>query len=422
MASEHVLTFTQRGECYTLRDFFEDHQRNLPKLIMVTQGYYGGVDIETFCAGQIIRVHTYTKQKRIIAKDANNRDISIPIDYPLKFKLIETSQKATFHGLKLKSGKGSKELALKEIMSEAQLPLQVELALPPGYTFDVGSRQERSSSFGVITLTGEYDETYLLANSIHSGYLDPNIALIPLYLKDVLVSTVDGIEKKTPDQFSRFVEGLDFAAKNFTYDLNVGNQDIAIYSPLSVKSNNEYDYIAPVELFKVSKKHKPREDHVYHDLGDSSTGLVSDVKGVISELKTTLSRPKRPAPVPAPKPTVPKRDPVLRRNSETSATIDENHKYVNDIGRAVVQPFEVHKKTEEVSVEEKPIEKLTIQELGQKLKALKLDKYVKAFSNEGIDGSLLVEFNEDILKDNFKLSAIESIKLMKFARTGHIPH
>ena len=54
-------------------------------------------------------------------------------------------------------------------MSTANLPLQVELALPPEYRFDVGDRQERASSFGVIKLTGEYDETYLLANTVHAG-------------------------------------------------------------------------------------------------------------------------------------------------------------------------------------------------------------------------------------------------------------
>ena len=79
-------------------------------------------------------------------------------------------------------------------------------------------------------------------------------------------------------------------------------------------------------------------------------------------------------------------------------------------------------KKEEVPVAAKPTETLTICELGEKLKALKLDKHVKSFSSEGIDGSLLVEFSEDILKENFKFSTVEAIKLMKFVRTGHIPH
>lgn len=64
---------------------------------------------------------------------------------------------------------------------------------------------------------------------------------------------------------------------------------------------------------------------------------------------------------------------------------------------------------------------LSVQDLGRKLKLLKLDRYVKKFKKERIDGLLLSKLNEDILRTEFKFTQTEVIRLMTFVHTGHLP-
>ena len=67
------------------------------------------------------------------------------------------------------------------------------------------------------------------------------------------------------------------------------------------------------------------------------------------------------------------------------------------------------------------VSKLTIDQLAKYLKSLKLEKHVPAFKESMIDGCLLQELSADDLAEEFKLTRLEAIKLVKFASSGHIP-
>ncbi|KAK3598518.1 hypothetical protein CHS0354_005799 [Potamilus streckersoni] len=65
---------------------------------------------------------------------------------------------------------------------------------------------------------------------------------------------------------------------------------------------------------------------------------------------------------------------------------------------------------------------LKIDELGRWMADnLGLGDYVARFAEEMVDGTMLLELDENILRHEFKLSQIEAKRLMKFAREGHAP-
>lgn len=222
--------------------------------------------------------------------------------------------------------------------------------------------------------------------------------------------------------------------------ISYSSSEIALYSPQSVQgSDNIYDYIEPSSYIIADWEGKAATD----------TRPVTRV--------TTKKPPKPPKPLPPKEtdskpPQLPRRSELktVRRHSEDAGAVP--NQYVNDIGRAIVSPFSAlakaaaekaskgeykldkgeYKLDKAVSQaqfaeyavleESKPVEKLSIDEIVQKLKELKLDKHAKAFREQGVDGKLALELDDTILKEDFKFSKFEILKFMKFIQTGHIPH
>ena len=67
------------------------------------------------------------------------------------------------------------------------------------------------------------------------------------------------------------------------------------------------------------------------------------------------------------------------------------------------------------------VAKMTIAEIGESLKALQLDKHVKTFKEQMIDGAIVQDLTMDDFVKEFKLTKLEALRLAKFISTGHIP-
>ena len=61
------------------------------------------------------------------------------------------------------------------------------------------------------------------------------------------------------------------------------------------------------------------------------------------------------------------------------------------------------------------------QELAVCMEKLQLSQYISMFQENMIDGAILKELDTELLKTDFGFKGIEAIRLMKFAREGHIP-
>ena len=55
------------------------------------------------------------------------------------------------------------------------------------------------------------------------------------------------------------------------------------------------------------------------------------------------------------------------------------------------------------------------------MRQLNLADYISLFEEHMVDGAILKELDVEILKTDFGFKGIEAIRMMKFAREGHIP-
>ena len=63
----------------------------------------------------------------------------------------------------------------------------------------------------------------------------------------------------------------------------------------------------------------------------------------------------------------------------------------------------------------------SIQELGEILVTLRLEKYVDSFAKDLIDGEIVVDLTVEDLKDDYQFTKTEAIRLKKYIEQGHIP-
>ncbi|XP_067665430.1 uncharacterized protein [Haliotis asinina] len=421
---EVPLRFLEGDEDYTMKDFYEQFRNSLPKTVVATQGSLGDIDLDTFCSGQVMYIHTTTQQTRVVARDNMGRTFSIPKDYSMKFQVVKSRGKV---------GPGQ---SLKEILDENELPVQVKFAVPKDCTFHIGSDQKKVQNMSNWALVEEYEETYMIANCINTRTIDKKPVPVPVYLQDLLVALATGLEGKTEEEWKQYELFLAEEMKSVKVDVNVGNKDIALYSDESLGlSDNVYDYIEPKEF--LTFKRLPATDGEAYGVVDDDDDDDDNIYTPINEDDVYVPRP------PIPK-REPKTAPVKSKSQSESPDKDQKkeqlsptgsetaHGYVNDIPRKEVAPFGLLKGLlkgkqdgARSSVKAEPgnvaVKDLSIAELGKKMKELKLEKHITAFKKQQIDGTIALELTKEILQRDFAFSAVEAIKMMGFIQSGHIP-
>ena len=112
---------------------------------------------------------------------------------------------------------------------------------------------------------------------------------------------------------------------------------------------------------------------------------------------------------------------VVHKNDETPNRSHDGNTTAALPGGDTSLPNKCNVKSYPNNLTREDVSKLTIDQLAKYLKSLKLEKHVQAFKDSMIDGCLLQELSVDDLAEEFKLTRLEAIKLVKFASSGHIP-
>ena len=133
---------------------------------------------------------------------------------------------------------------------------------------------------------------------------------------------------------------------------------------------------------------------------------------------------------------LPVRQPLPKPTVEASTTAKKENMYSNDVPRSAISPTPIvtkplrppssSRESEHITSIRKvqhsdDVCKLSIEEVGEYLKKIKLDAYVQTFKDQMVDGNMLLELDRDILKEEFGMKGIEALRLIKFATEGHIP-
>ena len=84
---------------YSLAEFVENFQ--LPRVVRVENGYYDGDDERTsLCSGQLVRLHSVQKRKKLVCKTIFHKTVFIPYACPLKC-VVENGEFAKLSALQL---------------------------------------------------------------------------------------------------------------------------------------------------------------------------------------------------------------------------------------------------------------------------------------------------------------------------------
>ena len=190
-------------------------------------------------------------------------------------------------------------------------------------------------------------------------------------------------------------------------------------SETNVQTDSDFTYRTPAEYYnmddilrhKISNRPSKLVQYIEqsHDMYDfipvdfvtKAPSLKAGPPKAPKPGKDKISQPVKP--LTPPPPSLPERPTVFPGPEETVASDPETKPKYDRLSRVP------------------DVEALKIRELGEWLRELKLEKYVSMFAEQGIDGVLLKELSRQDFKNDFGMSAIEAIKLSKFAQTGHVP-
>ncbi|KAH3741131.1 hypothetical protein DPMN_047850 [Dreissena polymorpha] len=67
------------------------------------------------------------------------------------------------------------------------------------------------------------------------------------------------------------------------------------------------------------------------------------------------------------------------------------------------------------------IKTLTINEIGDILRLLKLDEYVETFKDNQVDGAILMSLDSDDLVNELGMKKLQATRLFMYMSEGHIP-
>lgn len=403
------VTFKHNNDNLTVKEFYDKYHSSLPQLIVVTQGYCGDIGLEEFSIGQVIRIHTSSAQRRVVAKVEKGlsvlegREISIPVDYDMKFFILKGGKK------------GGKESSLHEILEKHSLPVEVTPSDSHQLMNIQGQDRETGKSCH-LNLVHSYEDRYLLGNAVSDGMLYAQVTAVPVYLPDLRLSIAVGIEGFSEAQWATSLQNMELKVmQNVKFNIDFGNPNVAVYSHESTTHNeySDFTYRAPAEYYNM-------DDILRHKIANRPSKLLHyiDQSADMYEFIPMDAVSKKPPPK-APKPAKDKKAQPVKPMTPPPPSIPDRPAVFPGTEQAESAP-EVNRLDNRVS-RVPNVEELKIHELGEWMKELKLEKYVGVFAEQGIDGVLLKELSRQDLKTEFGMSSVEAIKLNKFALTGHVP-
>lgn len=392
------MEFTTESEEFDMAMFYDNFCHNLPKIVMVSQGFFGDILEDTFDRFQIIRLETISRQKRVVSKfdqGSQSKLLSIPFTYQEKLCVVQAN------------GKCGKEKFITAIMSENESSLPVTVQFPRDRIITVGSQSISTNHIPPLQLTQTFDEVYFLGNFINDGEMSTEVVHVPLYLPQLRLSIVSGIKGQPKDKWLSYQEELAKVAASIKYDPEFGNKDIALYDPTVIHSDKMYSYIEPERYSNIIHLVKKAQ----HKFSDAVAPQTYDLQKTQSSHTTT--------------------------HDKSSYTLLQDHLSINqqDQNGMKAATFEVNTNLDiqasenlENTLESVPqdcsasdIPNLNINQVSAYLRKLRLDKYIRKFREELIDGKMLLDLDKEILLEEFGMKRVEALRLLKFAKEGHLP-
>lgn len=403
----------------TLPQFHAKFKDKLPLLLIVTEGFYGETKYDDLSNDQIIRLHRPCQQLRALGRlsrdAARLRDefISIPVDGRYKFAVVKSSKNV-----------GDPQ-TMEEILAENDLPIQIRYA---SYNIELKSTMEKIKGLNILVMK-TYVEHFMQGNCMEDGVLSPVVTLVALS-PEISVSIITGYTNKPKEAFEAKIKSMDlFVEKNITFKDHEGSPEMTMFQrgdattgtgnpippdllPRDFTHGDDCN-LPPPKL--IARSHnKQQDDDLYEPLPEPDPKWI----------------PPRPAR--QNKPQLPPRYEQLQTPHETSnyrvIEADESsemlsasggeYMYISDVCES---GYNSSKDSWSAGSSKSHVSDKSVSEIQEILKTLNLAKYCDGFKEQLIDGAVLEDLNEEVLRKDFNFMHVEAVRLMKYVRAGHVP-
>ncbi|CAG2253977.1 CDH12 [Mytilus edulis] len=414
------------GKQLTLPEFHRRYRENLPLLVIVTKGFNGETHYDDYATNQIIRFHRACQQPRALARlstDAGSqRDefLSIPVDGKYKFAVVKSLKKV-----------GNPQL-MKEILAENNLPVQVRYS---SYNIELRSTLESIKGVNILIMK-TYVEDNIQGNCLEDGVISPVSALVAI-CPDISVSIITGYTHKSQEQFQAKLRSMDnFVQRNIKFKDNEGSPELTKFErgakttgtgnavppdllPRDYSHGGDYNDVPPKLIPRQkSKSVSDEQDDIYEALPEPDPEWLPPRPQKYSAEK----RPPLPARPYDSLSTVVEDQNYRVMHADESLNLESSDNYMY-ISETCVSDSDYNSSTNSWSAGSSKsfVTEKSVQEILGILKTLNLSKYCKEFADQLVDGTVLQELSEEILRKDFNFMHVEAVRLMKYVRSGHIP-
>ncbi|KAK3749213.1 hypothetical protein QZH41_006333 [Actinostola sp. cb2023] len=353
---------------YTLKEFIKAFE--LPQIVCVRDGYFDIKEITTLSTHQVMTLHNVKKCRMLkgLSELKQDEQLSIPVNTQGAIELLSDKlpkKSKMYKSIKAAKNDSAKMVDIIDVESHCNFPCTVKIH---GHSMTKDNVDERSqsldlSTLGRIKLLGAYDYVKLIASIHHMGKV--SVMQVPIDL-EITVAAAKGAQQKESSyqslckeihdntQFQQLdgVDQLDY--------VKMGNDEDSV--------DNIYDYI---DLRYLELPPSPERT-------TSTKPLPVRPKPRTTSIRTTTTKP--PPVLPKPRTTSMESETPSLQSSSSSPT----HSQTDRLGFNIPES----------------LEKLSVEEVANCLRYLHMEAYVEKFQAELIDGAMLVELNEEMLRDS----------------------
>lgn len=234
------------GVDYAIPLFVDEYSPELPVIVTVTSGSSGcGYEIS---ADEVYWIHGFQRQKRLIVKETSKLTgkqtavafLSIPMDYPAKFHLIQDK----------KSKKRRPAMSLELLLEETKRNPAPHLIMFENNTevsFNINGQKNRSATFGVLEIVDAYNQKYLCGYSISDNTVYSTNHSIPVFL-DITLDVARGVKNRSRATYRQWMRDV-----RTLIESNFEMQEAGMYNEIvqfsEIPDGSHYEYMRPNKFF-----------------------------------------------------------------------------------------------------------------------------------------------------------------------------
>ncbi|XP_077326387.1 uncharacterized protein LOC143961097 [Lithobates pipiens] len=438
---------------YTLQGYVTDFQKSFPNIIKITEGFLGKQEIDSISSSTIIRVHSLYNQRRVTAETKTGKLFSLPVKLT-RLKFLVPSVKGPIGTLK-----NQNPMSLEDILAKYTLPVTVHTSKVLSYK-QKGDRKSQDEMLSELMLQDTYEEMFLFGHPIDKGKLlveEPII--IPMYMTELKLAVAVGYTNGNTDKWNSLCGLFTQQVRNQGNTENVTFEEILLLDKKDVNPQEPcYSTIEPIyiDLNEINSDYKAPLDnrgssnvyqfHVVSELKQvqqtqnkampklpsvNSFKSIADSPKDIHNLTLNTVKPESPTVKPfKPIPDVPKDLYNLTLNTvKPESSSVQSFKPIPDVPKVIHNLTLNTVKPESPTVQSfksihdvpKDLRKLTVKQVCECLTFLNMHQYIKAFEASQVDGQLVYDLNQEMMKSCLGMNGLNCVKFLKF-RDGWRPN